>query len=90
MNNSTLTNLIHERDQLRREIVLQREKIAQQLLANKKDDEDRFPRSNIMRLIYGTKGLMTAQLLFKMFSRNNPRPLSLVKTVRNFLLRRSG
>jgi hypothetical protein len=87
MKNSTAINLIDERDELQKQIILQREKIAQQLLLNPEDGEGRFPRSNTMRFLYSTKGLMVAQLLFKMVTRNNPRTLGLIGRFKKFFVR---
>jgi hypothetical protein len=88
MKNSNSLDLIDERDELQRNIILQREKIAQQLFFNPEDGEGRFPRSNTMRFLYSAKGLIAAQMLFKMFTRNNPGSLTFVKTFGKFLLKR--
>lgn len=87
MKNSNSLNLIHERDELQKNIILQREKIAQQLLLKNEDKQEQFPRSSTMRFLYSAKGLMVAQLLFKMFVRNNTRTLTFAKTLKKFFIR---
>jgi hypothetical protein len=88
--NSTATDLILKRDELQRMLILQREKIAQQLDSKAETDEEKFPRSNTMRFLYSTKGLMFAQLIFKQLARNHPQVLVVIKTLGQFVLRRKA
>jgi hypothetical protein len=90
MKNATAANLIHARDELQKKLMLQREKIAQQLDSKAETDEEKFPRSNTMRFLYSTKGLMFAQLIFKQLARNHPQVLVVIKTLGQFVLRRKA
>jgi hypothetical protein len=90
MKHSTALNLIHQRDELQRQLILQRAIIAQQLVSNPNTDEDQFPRSNTMRFLYSAKGLLLAQMIFKQVTGNHPRILSVMKTLGQLLLRKPG
>lgn len=89
MKNSTAMSLIHKRDELQRMLILQREKIAQQLDSNAETDGEQFPRSKTMRFLYSAKGLLLAQMIFKQVTRNHPRTLAVIKTLGQLLLRNS-
>jgi hypothetical protein len=86
--NSKTINLIHKRDELQRMLILQREKIAQQL-NQAEADEKQFPRSKTIRFLYSTKGLMFVQLIFKQLAGNHPRALGVVKILGQLLFRKS-
>lgn len=90
MKNTTAMDLIYKRDNLQKMLVLQRAIIAQQLVPDSNANEDQFPRSNTMRFLYSAKGLLLAQMIFKQITGNHPRILSVIKTLGQLLLRKSG
>lgn len=87
MKDSSQLNLSEKRENLQRMLILQREIIAQKLESNPQQENDKFPRSQVMRFLYSAKGFLLAQMIFKQVVRNHPRTLAVIKTFGQLVLK---